>query len=53
MERAKNESEMTHSSWVMLVGGCDDKENPPKSRKDSLVVVVADRWVQRRRTSQK
>ena len=48
----KNESFLTRSLWFSLVGGCEDKENPPTSRKDSLVVVVAGRWVQRRRTSQ-
>ena len=48
----KNESELTRSSWFLLVGGCRHGEKPPTSHKDSLVVVVGSRWVQRRRTSQ-
>ena len=51
--RDKDWVKMTCSSLMLMVGGCDDKENPPTSCKDSLVVVVADRWVQRQRTSQK
>ena len=43
----KNKSEMIRSLLLLMVGGCDDKENPPMSRKDSLVVAVAGRWVQR------
>ena len=43
----KNESEMTCSLLFSLVGGCEDEENPPTSHKDSLVVVVGGRWVER------
>ena len=35
-----------------VVAEAGEEENPPTSRKDSLVVVVAHRWVERQRTSQ-
>ena len=46
------DEEQARSSLFSVVGGWEDEENPPTSHKDSLVVVVAGRWVERQRTSQ-